>query len=90
MELSFSTKFETELKRIKRQDIKLSKKILRQLQMFSINPKHPSLRDHILAGHLSNSRSISADMSIRMLYKILPDGSAHFFSIGNHDEVYKH
>jgi addiction module RelE/StbE family toxin len=89
MEISFSSKFEAELKKIKRNNLKLSNKILKQLQLFSINSKHPSLRDHKLSGHLSNSHSISADMSIRMLYKILADGSAHFFSIGTHDEIYR-
>lgn len=89
MEISFSDKFRSELKKIKRSNPKLLSKVLKQLQIFRLDPKHPSLRDHKLSGKLSSSRSISADMSIRMLYKILPDRSAHFFSIGTHDEVYR-
>lgn len=89
MEISFSPKFKAGLKRIKRNDSKLSNKVLKQLQIFSVNPKHPSLRGHKLSGHLTNTHSVSANLSIRMLYKILPDGSAYFFDIGTHDEIYR-
>ena len=67
----------------------MSQKILKQLKLFKINPNYPSLRNHKLTGFLFNTRSIYIDMSIRATYKLLPDGTAYFFDLGTHDEVYK-
>lgn len=89
MKTELSPNFQQRLKDIKRSNPKLFQKILKQLKIFQINHKHPSLRKHKLSGHLKDTRSVSAGMKIRILYNLTPEGTAYFFDIGTHDEVYK-
>lgn len=77
-----------QLEEIKKKDLKLARKVEKQLIIFSNNPKHISLRTHKLSGKLDNLYSISITKSIRMTYKLLGD-EAYFTKIGTHDEVYK-
>ena len=74
--------------KIKKKNEKLTKQIQKQLEIFSLNPKHPSLRLHKLKGELKNLWSISITKSIRMAF--LQEGDeAYFVDIGTHDEVYR-
>ena len=87
MQILLSPLVEEKLRKIKRQDGKLFKKVKKQLIIFGINPKHPSLRLHKLTGKSENARSILITISVRMIYKTI-DGNAYFIDIGTHDEVY--
>jgi proteic killer suppression protein len=78
-----------ELIKIKKKAKKLKLRIQIQLQLFSINPKHTSLRVHKLTGSMNNVWSISITDSIRMVYRIINEETAYFVDIGTHDEVYK-
>ncbi len=89
METKFSPTFQNKLKQIKKHNPKLLEKIIKQTKIFQINQKHPSLRNHKLSGYLHNTRSLSVGMSTRILYNMDTDGSAYFFDIGTHDEIYK-
>ena len=89
MKIQFSSSIKKELKKIKLRDKKMIKVIEKQLHIFELNPKHPSLRVHKLLGNLGNTWSISITMKMRMLYHLIDESTALFFNIGTHDEVYK-
>lgn len=79
---------EKELLSIRKKDQKLYRRIEKQIDLFTKNPNHPSLRLHKLTGKLDNMWSISIDKSIRMVFLFIAD-KALFVDIGTHDEVYK-
>ncbi|MBI4036234.1 plasmid stabilization protein [Candidatus Daviesbacteria bacterium] len=88
MQIRLDGKLQKELEVLSKKDLKLFKKVQKQLNLFADNPKHKSLRVHKLSGELENMRSISITKSIRMSY--LQNGNeAYFFDIGTHDEVYR-
>lgn len=89
MKTFFSSSFDKKLENIYRSNPKLLPKVAKQIKLFQFDPNYPSLRNHKLSGSLSKVWSVSVDMNFRMLYKILPDGSAYFFDIGTHDEIYR-
>lgn len=89
MRIKFSARVDKELTKIKQKDKKLSQRIEKQLSFFAINPKHPSLRPHKITSSTNDLRSVSITMGISMLYKLLEDGTAYFFDIGTHDEIYR-
>lgn len=78
-----------DIKELRSRDIKLFKKIKKQLRLFFTDHTHPSLRTHKLKGNLNNLWSISIDMKIRMVYVITKHNEAYFTDIGTHSEVYK-
>jgi len=88
MHIKLSPEVVSDLKKIKQKNVKLSDRIQKQLYLFSINPKHPSLRTHKLNAKMSDLWSILITMNIRMVYKILNEKEAYFIKIGTHDEVY--
>nr|MBI5455610.1 type II toxin-antitoxin system mRNA interferase toxin, RelE/StbE family [Candidatus Levybacteria bacterium] len=88
MHIKLSPEVVKDLKKIKQKNVKLSSRIQKQLYLFSINLKHPSLRTHKLNSSMNNLWSISIIMSIRMVYKLLSEDKAYFIKIGTHDEVY--
>ncbi len=88
MDISFSKELTSELKKIKRKQPQLFKKVQKQLKLFQKNTKHPSLRTHKLRGSLKNTRSISVEGNIRLIYTF-KENEAIFFKIGNHDKVYR-
>ncbi len=86
-EITFSESFRKKLQIIKRKNPILLKKIKKQLQQFSKNPKHPSLRIHKLEGKLKNTWSLSVDMNVRILF--IEDIEYYFFDIGTHNQIYR-
>ncbi len=87
MDFDVSPDLKKELKKIKKKDPVLAKKVQKLLSIFALNHLHPSLRNHKLSG-FDDIWSISIDKSIRMIYKLDSIG-AYFFDIGTHDQVYK-
>ena len=86
--IDFSPKVFKKLQFIRKNNKKLYKKIIKQLDLFQENPTHKSLRLHkINRKKGENIWSISIDKGYRMLY--LEDGTIYFFDIGTHDEVYR-
>ncbi len=88
MQIRLDEKLKKELDKITQKDLKLSKRIQKQLALFAVNPKYKSLRVHKLSGELENMRSISITKSLRMTF-LQSGGEAYFFDIGTHDEVYQ-
>ena len=89
MRVAFSPDLDKEFKRLYKTDKKLTVKIKRQLDLFKDDPKHPSLRNHKLAGNLKNHWSISITRSVRMVYVQKTKDIAYFIDVGTHEEVYK-
>lgn len=96
MKIGFSPEVKKELLKIKKKDPALSRKIQKQLQLFTTNSTHPSLRLHKLSGNLKEFRSISITKSLRMVYQVKETSTAYskksfayFVDLGTHDEVYK-
>ena len=89
MEIRLSREIDQYLKKIKKKDKKLFKRIVKQFALFKIDPKHRSLRVHKLSGRLKNYWSISISKDIRIIYFLRREDEAYFFDIGTHDEVYR-
>ncbi len=88
MQYSFTPELLGNLKKIKRKQPQLFKKIQKQLLLFQKNIKHPSLRTHKLKGNLSDTLSISIEGNVRLTYTV-KNSTAIFFKLGNHDEIYR-
>lgn len=88
MDFPFSIEATSELKKIKQKQPQLFKNIQKQLKLFKVNVKHPSLGTHKLKGNLANTWSISIESNIRLIYTV-KNNEAIFFKIGNHDEIYR-
>lgn len=59
------------------------------LQLLELNPHHPSLRLHRLAGSIEGLSSVSINMSYRIVLELLiQDHDIILIDIGNHDQVY--
>lgn len=89
MIIKFFPEVLTRLKKIRKKNFFLYKKIQKQLELFRNNPHYPSLRKHKLKGNLKDSWSLTIEGNFRMLYYINSKGEAIFYKIGNHDEVYE-
>lgn len=85
--ITFDPIFIKELKKISKKDKKLYQQIVKQLDVFSQNPNHPSLRLHKLKGQLKQVWSLSINRSYRILF--VDDYEYYFFSLGTHDQVYQ-
>ena len=88
MQIRISDDLAKEIAKIKKKDQKLAKQVQKQLEIFSLNPQHPSLRLHKLKGELKNLWSISISKSIRLVF-LQEDSETYFVDIGTHDQVYK-
>ncbi len=59
------------------------------LALMELNPQHPSLRLHALAGRLEGLHSVSINLSYRItLELLLQDRKIIPINIGDHDAVY--
>lgn len=89
MKYRFSPEVKLKLREIKHKNTTLFVRIQKQLHIFSLDPKHPSLRTHKISSTHKNVWSISITMQIRMLYVIISPDEVYFADIGTHDEVYR-
>lgn len=92
MDYALSGKLKKHLVKIKRKDPKLLQKIIKQLENFQKDERHPSLRTHKLKGELEDYFSISITRQYRMSYRVFYKNNkevALFFIFGTHDEVYR-
>ncbi len=67
---------------------KLQKLAHKKIDMFRVNPKHPSLKSHKLNGALEGYFSFSVDFQTRIVFEYGINGSVNFLKIGSH-EVYR-
>lgn len=86
--IQFSPDIKRSLKEIQIRDIKLYKRIEKQLDLFLRNPRLKSLRIHKVSLEVKNSWSISITKSFRMIYTETED-EYYFYKMGTHNEVYR-
>lgn len=84
MKISFSKRF---IKQAKSLDVLVRQKVLKKIEVFSINPLHPSLRNHCLKGKFKQYRSIDITGDIRALY-LEGEDEAIFDAVGSHSQLY--
>lgn len=59
------------------------------LELLELNPQHPSLRLHPLAGKLSGLHCVSINISYRItLELVISEKEIILINIGSHDEAY--
>ena len=85
--VSFDQEFIKKLKVLKLRNPRIYTKIHKQLLLFQVDPRHPSLRTHQLQGKLQNVFSISINKSFRLVY--LSNGEYLFFDLGFHSQIYR-
>lgn len=86
--IQFSPDVKRKLKELQIKDIKLYKRIEKQLDLFLKNPRLKSLRLHKVSLGIKNSWSTSITKSFRMIYSETEE-EYYFYKIGTHDEVYR-
>jgi mRNA-degrading endonuclease YafQ of YafQ-DinJ toxin-antitoxin module len=63
---------------------------VKTLSLLEANPRHPSLRTHVLKGRLEGLHSISINMNFRItIDMIITDKEIILINVGGHDEVYQ-
>ena len=68
----------------------LRQQYLKTLQLLELNPFHPSLRLHPLAGRLQGIHAVSINLSYRLTLELLvTDEEIVLINVGDHDGVYK-
>jgi len=68
----------------------IEKQYLKTLQLLELNPQHPSLRLHALAGPLKHLHSVSINMSYRITMQfMISDGKIIPINVGDHRVVYQ-
>lgn len=85
MKLIATPRFDRELDRIiKKKRLDIGKRVGKTLRLFSLNPRHPSLRLHKISHDMY---SLSIDMNLRILI-LWEDDQVFLLRIGTHEEVY--
>jgi proteic killer suppression protein len=88
-ELVFTQQYEKRAARFLKRHPDLQKQYLKTLQLLEINPHHPSLRLHPLAGRLVGLHSVSINLSYRITLELLiADNHIIPINVGDHDAVY--
>ncbi len=63
---------------------------LKTLQLLELNPFHPSLRLHPLAGRLQGVHAVSINLSYRITLELLvTEEEIVLINVGDHDGVYR-
>ncbi len=88
-QLVFTEQYNRRAERFLKRHPDVEKQYVKTLQLLAINPHHPSLRLHALAGRLEGMHSVSINMSYRItLELVIRDGSIIPVSVGDHGAVY--
>lgn len=85
MNISYSKYFLKRIQKRYKDRPVLRNKVIKQVQLFSKNPRHPSLKTHKLKGKRQDQYSFWIEGNLRIVYTL--DGSdAIFTDILTHDE----
>lgn len=87
MKVEFKDAFIKTFRKRYSHDKEIRKKFDERLELFSLNPTNPILRDHPLKGTKEGFRAFSVTGDIRVIY-IEVYGTAYFIDIGTHNQVY--
>jgi mRNA-degrading endonuclease YafQ of YafQ-DinJ toxin-antitoxin module len=88
-QLIFTEQYDKRAVRFLKRHPDLRQQYLKTLQLLEINPHHPSLRLHSLAGRLGGLHSVSSNLSYRItLELVIRDQQITPVNVGDHDAVY--
>jgi len=88
-QLVFTEQYDKRAARFLKRHPALQKQYLKTVQLLEINPHHPSLRLHPLAGRLQGLHSVSINLSYRITLELLiRDRQIIPINVGDHDAVY--
>lgn len=82
LKIIFSEKF---LRQFEALDNKIQSVAEKKIEVFKLNPIHPSLNTHKLNGRLVGFFSFSIDTKFRIVFEYGNKDTVHFLKIGNHD-----
>ncbi len=85
MKVFFSKSFKQKFDKVVKKDKKLRKQIAKQFQLFTQDPRYPSLRLHKLRGHRSEQYSIWMASDLRAI-AIRKKDHYIFFDLIHHDD----
>ncbi len=87
--IEFTEQYDKRAKRFLKQHPDVEKQYVKTLQLLELNPQHPSLRLHALAGKLEGMHSVSIKLSYRItLVLVIQDRVITPIDIGDHRTVY--
>lgn len=88
-QLVFTEQYNKRAERFLKRHPDTEKQYLKTLQLLAINPQHPSLRLHALAGRMDGLHSVSINMSYRItLELVIRDRQIIPVNVGDHGAVY--
>ncbi len=87
MKILFTTRFRRSYKRLVSKNEQVKAVVDERLKLFSDDPRHSILKDHMLKESLAGYRAISIGYDLRALYRKEKETYV-FFDIGTHGEVY--
>lgn len=88
MKIAYDPNF---LKRFKKTNVRIRKKVKENVLLFSQNPNNPSLNNHPLKKEFLGYRSIDITNNWRAIYKeakINKENGTYFVTLGTHKELY--
>ena len=87
--IEFTEQYDKRAKRFLKQHPDVEKQYVKTLQLLELNPQHPSLRLHALAGKLEGMHSVSINLCYRItLVLVIQDRVITPIDIGDHRTVY--
>lgn len=88
-QLVFTEDYTRRALRFLKRHLELRGQYAKALALLELNPYHPSLRLHALAGRLQGLHSVSINLSYRITLELLiQDGKIIPVNVGDHDAVY--
>lgn len=87
--IEFSASFSRKLKKLKKQNPQIAKRLPSLLKTLQLNTFHPKLKTHKLTGRLKNRYAFSVTSSIRIVFQLIDKTTAILIDIGTHDQVYR-
>lgn len=67
---------------------KIKKHFQNRLKLFTQDPFHPLLNNHVLHGDFETYRSINITGDVRAIYKAINEQTVEFVLLGSHGELY--
>ena len=87
--LVFTDQYNKRARRFLKRHPELRQQYLKTLQLLEVNPYHPSLRLHALAGRLAALHSVSINLSYRITLELMvQDQEIILVNVGDHEAVY--
>jgi mRNA-degrading endonuclease YafQ of YafQ-DinJ toxin-antitoxin module len=88
-QLVFTEQYNRRAARFLKRNPALENQYAKTLELLELNPHHPSLRLHALAGRLTGLHSVSINLRYRItLELIITEHEIVLINVGDHDAVY--